>query len=402
MSGCEKQVIHKIMDTQKKARIFISYKRVDKDRVFELKKEIENETGEKCWIDLDGIDSDAYFASVIATAICNTDVFLFMYSAAHANVDIDKDWTVRELNLAEKRGKRIVFINIDQTPLTDWFELLYGMKQHVDATDSNQIDRLCKDLCKWLGTTLNDIHPFDDSKQKAQFMTAKQMEKGSACEGATERVQDEEEQRRKVEEAKNKHEYAIWLFQNKQFEQAELIFVELLEFYHKLATNKPMEYNKDFATLLNNTALLYSNTRRYSKAEEYFKQSLSIRQHLASDASQEYNPDVALSLTNLAILYSDTGRVAQAEEHYKQSIAIYQHLAANCSHKFLFDVAKNQSYLALVYVYTKSYQLATDCYRQALEIYQQFAKDDSERYSPYVDQMMLELKKISELSNSSM
>ena len=57
------------MDTSKNERIFISYKRVDKDRVFELKKEIEQSTGEKCWIDLDGIESDAQFADVIMNAI---------------------------------------------------------------------------------------------------------------------------------------------------------------------------------------------------------------------------------------------------------------------------------------------------------------------------------------------
>ena len=36
-------------------RIFISYKREDKNKVFPLKEKIEAATGEKCWIDLDGI-----------------------------------------------------------------------------------------------------------------------------------------------------------------------------------------------------------------------------------------------------------------------------------------------------------------------------------------------------------
>ena len=46
-------------------RIFISYKRVDKDKVFRIKDQIESTIGEKCWIDIDGIESDAQFANVI-------------------------------------------------------------------------------------------------------------------------------------------------------------------------------------------------------------------------------------------------------------------------------------------------------------------------------------------------
>ena len=45
------------------SRIFISYKRADKDLVFPIKDKIEAATGEKCWIDLDGIESDAQFAN---------------------------------------------------------------------------------------------------------------------------------------------------------------------------------------------------------------------------------------------------------------------------------------------------------------------------------------------------
>ena len=57
------------------SRIFISYKRVDKDKVFKIKDHIESALGEKCWIDLDGIESDAQFANVIINAINECEVF---------------------------------------------------------------------------------------------------------------------------------------------------------------------------------------------------------------------------------------------------------------------------------------------------------------------------------------
>ena len=139
-------------------RVFISYKRVDKDRVFAIKDFIERGLGgdvdgkNYCWIDLEGIESDAQFANVIIRAINRADIFLFMYSATHSEiVNFDKDWTVREINFAEKKDKRIVFVNIDGSALSDWFALLFGTKQQVDGTDEEALGRLCNDMRKWLG-----------------------------------------------------------------------------------------------------------------------------------------------------------------------------------------------------------------------------------------------------------
>ena len=139
-------------------KVFISYKRVDKDRVFAIKDFIERGLGgdvdgkNYCWIDLEGIESDAQFANVIIRAINRADIFLFMYSSAHSEiVNFDKDWTVREINFAEKKDKRIVFVNIDGSSLSDWFELLFGTKQQVDGTDEEALQRLCNDMRKWLG-----------------------------------------------------------------------------------------------------------------------------------------------------------------------------------------------------------------------------------------------------------
>ena len=135
-------------------RVFISYKRADKDKVFPLKDKIEAAIGEPCWIDLDGIESDAWFVNVIMKAINEADIFLFMYSLEHSQIkNYEKDWTTREINFAQKRDKRIVFINIDETPLSDWFEFMYGLKQQVDATSENALAKFLADMQKWLGKT---------------------------------------------------------------------------------------------------------------------------------------------------------------------------------------------------------------------------------------------------------
>ena len=137
---------------EREHQIFISYKRDDSDMVFPIKDKIELNTGIKCWIDLDGIESDAQFVNVIIKAINKADVFLFMYSHSHAEIeDYEKDWTVREISFAQKKNKRIVFVNIDNTPLTDWFEMMFGLQQQVNATSNSAMKRLYRDLKKWLG-----------------------------------------------------------------------------------------------------------------------------------------------------------------------------------------------------------------------------------------------------------
>ena len=140
------------MAQEKKERIFISYKRVDKERVFAIKDGIEQATGEKCWIDLEGIESNAQFAAKIMTAINQCDVFLFMRSKEHNKiVDLETDWTYRELNYALAKKKNIVFVNLDNSPMPDWVTFIFPHKQEVDSTDPDKLARLNKDLCEWLG-----------------------------------------------------------------------------------------------------------------------------------------------------------------------------------------------------------------------------------------------------------
>lgn len=136
------------------SRIFISYKRADKNIVFPIKDKIEAATGEKCWIDLDGIESDAQFVNVIMQAIEETDLFLFMYSQKHAAIkNYEKDWTIREIMYAQDLGKRIVFINLDNAPLSKWFKFMFGLKQQVDARSNSEFEGLLVDMRKWLGKT---------------------------------------------------------------------------------------------------------------------------------------------------------------------------------------------------------------------------------------------------------
>lgn len=200
------------MEQQKKERIFISYKRVDKVRVFAIKDGIEKATGEKCWIDLDGIESDAQFADVIISAINRCEVFLFMYSASHTKIENhNHDWTISEINFAKKKDKRIVFVNIDNSPLTDWFELRFGTYQQLDATDSERLKRLNKDICSWLRIDTSKIQQDSSKAEQERLRKEKELQERMAQAEAAQKALEEkarlaEEKARKAEERANQIE----------------------------------------------------------------------------------------------------------------------------------------------------------------------------------------------------
>ena len=132
-------------------RIFISYKRADKDKVFPLVEEIEKKVGEECWVDLKGIESNAQFGSVICRAIDNAEVVLFMHSSAHLYIDFEKDWTVKELTYAQAKNKRVQLVKLDDSPLDNIFLMEYGSKNNTDSNDPVQFNKLINDLRVWLG-----------------------------------------------------------------------------------------------------------------------------------------------------------------------------------------------------------------------------------------------------------
>ena len=156
------------------SQIFISYKRADKEKVFELKDKIEAITISRCWVDLDFIESDAFFANVIIKAIDEADVFLFMYSKQHTKIkDYEDDWTIREINYAQKSGKKIVFVNLDGTPLTNWFEFMFGLKQQVDAQSKESFNHLLQDINKWLGTDKSKTENHNEQGAEDYYVQAK-------------------------------------------------------------------------------------------------------------------------------------------------------------------------------------------------------------------------------------
>ena len=149
------------------ARIFISYKRADKNIVFPIKDKIEKALGERCWIDTKGVESDAQFVEDIMKAIDEAEIVLFMYSHHHMQIKNYKtDWTIREINYAQECKKHIVFVCLDNTPLISWFSFMFPNQQLIDATSQEAMDQLYVSLRNWLNIEPSSVDS-NHTEQKA-------------------------------------------------------------------------------------------------------------------------------------------------------------------------------------------------------------------------------------------
>ncbi len=78
------------------------------------------------------------------------------------------------------------------------------------------------------------------------------------------------------------------------------------------------EKHPQFASSLNNLALLYEAQGRYTEAEQLYQESLQLRREVLGNR----HPDVATSLNNLAELYHMQGRYAKVEPLYQEALEI--------------------------------------------------------------------------------
>ncbi len=146
---------------QKQFDVFISYSRKELDRIKEIKSVIEDTVKTKCWMDLNAIESDSRrFTKDIIDGINNCRVFLFMLSKNSQN----SKFALKELDFAEKKGKHVVIVNIDNCQMNDEFLFLYGLSDLIDWNNEPQKEKLIRDLKKWigLGESLQETNQSDE------------------------------------------------------------------------------------------------------------------------------------------------------------------------------------------------------------------------------------------------
>ena len=132
--------------------VFISYSRKNYDTVMEIKRQIDSATGAECWIDLKGIESGSdLFIKDIIGGIDNCKVFLFMLSKESQQ----SEYALLELNYAKMKNKRVVLVNIDDGMMEGVFLFKYSLTDTIAWNNQPQRDKLIRDLCNWIGSTIN-------------------------------------------------------------------------------------------------------------------------------------------------------------------------------------------------------------------------------------------------------
>lgn len=144
-------------------KIFISYKRQDKDIVFPVVDLIKQKTGVDCWIDMEGIESGDQFQNVIIDAIDNADIVVFMLSKNFiapyrdeitGEIDLKKQtFPEKEVMYALRHNKRLIPISIDGTTVYDckWLEFNCSGLDCISWGVEEQKSKLLNNLRQWSG-----------------------------------------------------------------------------------------------------------------------------------------------------------------------------------------------------------------------------------------------------------
>lgn len=139
-------------------KIFISYKRQDKDKVLPVVEEIKQKTGVDCRIYHEDIIHDTSLVYSLIDKIKRCELFLLMYSSSYIGIDYDGDWNMRELNYAIKQRKCVIFVSLDSTPFSEIIKFLYGQYLKFDCTTKDGKNRLINKISR--------LFPCDNSVSK--------------------------------------------------------------------------------------------------------------------------------------------------------------------------------------------------------------------------------------------
>ena len=146
----------------------------------------------------------------------------------------------------------------------------------------------------------------------------------------------------------NLFEYAYFLYEHNQLDQANLFYTETLEICRNLGDL----FN--VARTLNNLGILHYSKNEMAIAEQEYQEALQIRRELAVENPRSFLPDVATTLNNLAVLHSDKNERLIALAEYQEALQIRRELAVENPRSFLPDVAMTLINLSVFYAQAQS------------------------------------------------
>lgn len=181
----------------------------------------------------------------------------------------------------------------------------------------------------------------------------------------------------------NTREYAYFLHQHNQFNDAAPFYQEALDFCRILAETNPQPYFPEVARLLNNIGNLQLVKKDFPAAETALQEALRINRSLTGNDPQTYQPDVAITLINLANLKQDKNDLPAAEADYQEALGIYRSLTEIDPQIHLPDIAITLSNLASLQTKNEIPD-AEPMLQEAMSIFLHLAKTNPRMYQPYI------------------
>lgn len=238
-------------------KIFISYSHLDKDIVFPIVEEIERQTGQKCWIDIDGIESADEFINKITGAINTAEIIVFMHTRQSAKAKFAR----KEIQYAFNKQKKIILLLIDNSPLDDFFLFQFGLTDYIDYKKNEEREKFFRNIRSWfvnyasLPTKTTKDH-FIVQLDKTQFNMVR-------VEGGTMRVVDDYKQDDiPVGDRQIVRVITLPTFYMGQFPVTQNIWEEVMGYNRSLSKEKEGEISKEASMIdyMDSTVMLSTAT----------------------------------------------------------------------------------------------------------------------------------------------
>jgi tetratricopeptide (TPR) repeat protein/CHAT domain-containing protein len=179
-----------------------------------------------------------------------------------------------------------------------------------------------------------------------------------------------------------------------KFSQAEKAYIEASDLYRALSDKDPKAYTSDAAMILVNLGGLYKNTQRFSQAEKAYIKALDMYEAVEAENPQVHAHQIALALNNLGVLYRDIHKFSQAEKAYKEALEIRRNLARKNPQVYIPYVATTLNNLGNLYIDIQKFSHAEKVFTEALKLYKALTKQNPEVYTPEVAKLLTNLGRL--------
>lgn len=183
----------------------------------------------------------------------------------------------------------------------------------------------------------------------------------------------------------NLFEFAKFLHEHNQIDEAKTIYMDLLEHF------APDAHSDERATILNNLGILYMNNTEPDLAVKAFQRALEILRALATENYLGFIPKVALTLSNVGLLHTYHNAFEEADEELTEALAIYRDLISHNEAFFGHYLAATLNNKGILNKRRKRFAEAKDNYYKALGIRRELAKKDPHSHKPDIAMLLTNL-----------